>query len=138
MEPDPIFAAIERHKAAELEYAADLDEQEQLEQTLPDDKRRSTSRYDLNPDDDPRWLALCQRLDAASSAAQCDLLDIYPTTVEGLIALLRYADDCQAEGKDWPQVEDDDGTSVEFLALLCRHAADALEEMFGEGVGAAA
>jgi hypothetical protein len=127
---DPIFTLIERYEAAEVECIAAIDESQELEQLLPSEKIRGMSTTEPNPDDDPRWTANCQRIEAAHNArysAARELLEVYPTTVEGLIALLRCG-----EAYELPEMNDDEGSWMDSLPLLCSHAADALEEMFSE------
>jgi hypothetical protein len=141
MAPDPIFAAIERMKAAELECSAATDEQSTLEEMLPLYKRRGDTR-DRGVrvrGDDPRWTANIQRWWAATDATHersMDLLNIKPTTFAGLVALLRYAYAYVGdEGREWPSyVQEDDpprynrgGKGLDFSVVLHRHVADAIE-----------
>lgn len=63
--------------------------------------------------DDPRWIdcerAVMRCMNAETDAA-CVLVGILPTTMAGVVALLRYAVDADAEGEGWPTVvESDDG-----------------------------
>jgi hypothetical protein len=66
--------------------------------------------------DEPRWIEAQQLLDAATdhiSACEDELIEIRPTTVAGVIAILRYAVEYEKaeHGDGWPPsgYADDDG-----------------------------
>ena len=119
---DPIFAAIERMKTAHAVLDTVVDEYSKLETLLPEDKRRSENQGGelfIAPDDDPHWIDNQRRYNAASDGIDeraADLLKVRPTTISGVIALLRYAQDDSC----WPDNFADD---------LLGHVADALEAM---------
>jgi hypothetical protein len=119
LSPDPIFAAIEAHKAARAIWIANVDRQLDLENELPKDKRRSflhVDRDEILETDDPRWIE-CEReimrtSDLETDAA-CILVSIVPTTQAGVVALLQYALLADTDGEGWPRdLISDDGTKA--------------------------
>ena len=128
---DPILAAIEAHQRAVAAHEEAVVAESALEQSLPDDRQRSRItawEEEIVESDDPRWLATIRaRWDAANSMDDLAtrLLNIEPTTVAGVEALLRYFAD-QEEALFPDTVRDDDGSAEAFGACLIRHAADAL------------
>jgi hypothetical protein len=113
---DPIFAAIEAHKAAVVALYAQLSARSKLEIELPRDKRGSTVDAwgeEIVATDDPRWIE-CERavglsFDAETDAA-CALLGDRPTTIAGALALLHYATAADVDGELWPrELQSDDG-----------------------------
>jgi hypothetical protein len=128
---DPIFAAIERHRIAERELGGVVTEQGKLEDELPKHLRQPDIRpaCDINTvveTDDPRWIAAERaRVAASEKESECAdaLLEVRPTTLAGLMNLLRYADSCDA-GRDWPD-------------SVASAAAEALEQIVGADASAA-
>jgi hypothetical protein len=104
---DPIFAAIEAHRAA---WAA-------LE--------KGCER--LDDESTPETEAEFDRLNDAAEEAACTLADTQPTSVAGAVALLRHA----AEYEDtFESLEDeDDGKMKPWSYFMHRTLAAALEEM---------
>jgi hypothetical protein len=106
-EPDPIFAAIESHRSAWVDWSAIVEHE-----------------YGLGFDD-PRYAA-SQTVMEAKQAIKCDrcfnLVEIYPTTIGGVVALLQYyAETFELDDKTyWPD---------DFGMPLARHAALALERI---------
>lgn len=91
---DPIFAAIDAHKRAVAAYNVLCVQQDELEAALPSEKRQTRYQDELVETDDPRWLAFqteMGRLADAEVEAECDLTNVAPTTLKGVIALLDYA-----------------------------------------------
>lgn len=83
---DPIFAAIERHRRAVLDWMLSLKIQSDLEEKIPANRWQK----------DRRWIAACQQYDAASderNGATSALLEIVPTSRLGVIALFDYVDE---------------------------------------------
>lgn len=94
---DPIFSAIEAHRSVANAYTAACAENCRLEEELPQDQRRSmVCGYEARivESDDPRWIAnenAVASLSDEMDQAACDMLDVVPTTIEGVRALLSYA-----------------------------------------------
>src|SRR5262249_25570144 len=67
--PDPIFAAIERMKAAQQNASAVFERQSVLEDGLPQERRQTylsvTGSKEIVQTDDPRWIAHQEQLIAA-------------------------------------------------------------------------
>jgi hypothetical protein len=106
-EPDPIFAAIERHRSAWVDWSAAVEYEFGL--------RRA----------DPRHVVA-----EAATQAKADirhdrcfnLVEIYPTTIGGVVALLQYyAGTFELDGKTYWRDN--------FGMPLARHAALALERI---------
>lgn len=133
-EADPIFAGIEAHRRAIAAHSEAVDIEMALEISLPADRRRSRiTRWEktIVEGDDPRWSVSEQARMAASNAmddAAIDLLNIEPTTVAGIEALLRYFSD-QDDAIFPDDVSDDDESAEAFGACLVRHVADALRKI---------
>lgn len=106
---DPIFAAIEAHKAARATWISWVDRHMALEAELPKDKRRSTVNVwenEIVSSDDPRWIEAERELSRTSDAeeeAACDLVNVRPTTMAGLLALLNHALVYDTDGEGWPR-----------------------------------
>jgi hypothetical protein len=144
---DPIFDLIERHKATEAEIDAAVDVHCDLEKSLPQDRRKTffcAWSQEIIPTDDPRWIAAQQREWGAFKAgddAACGLLEIRPTTLPGIAALLQYAFDFVARGREWPDRLGDDKAdenpsryapeAYDWSSLLHRHVAESLRAMGG-------
>lgn len=95
--PDPILAATERHKVAQATWLACVDRQGDLEEQLPDGQCRSQITVwgeEIVETDDPRWIEgereIIRTTDAADDAA-VELLNVAPTTMAGLCALIEHA-----------------------------------------------
>jgi hypothetical protein len=116
---DPIFAAIENHRAVYRNLEALVSEQSRLEVSLPRERRQSSFNAweeKIVETDDPRWIeserAVMRSFDAETDAA-CVLVSICPTTIAGIIALLRYANAVDKDGEAWPrELMSDDGTKT--------------------------
>lgn len=98
--PDPIFAAIDKHKAA----CAWLNE---AARAAGDDDAALEAAIDTAGDDDAAW----------------ELADTRPTTAAGCAAALAYAAEF-ATRHTWPDMEDDDGR--EWHVTLHETIAEAL------------
>jgi hypothetical protein len=133
-EADPIFAAIEAHRAAIAAHDQAVGIENSLEESLPDEQRQSRMKVwekTIVETDDPSWIAAVQtRWEASESMDDLaiNLLNTEPTTVAGIEALLRYFAD-QEEGLFPEEVNHDDGSEDAFGAYLVRHAADALRKI---------
>ena len=116
--PDPIYAAIEAHKAARAAVVPIIDAHQALESELPREKRRSNVDVwgeQIVETDDPRWIecerAVMRAWDAEEETAIA-LVCIQPTTREGFLALLDHAVAYDTDGSGWPTgvgLIDDDG-----------------------------
>ena len=106
--PDPIFVAIEAHRTAALAFKSAIDANYVLDCELPCDKRRSSVtpwEEKIFETDDPRWIASERAIRTASDAetdAACALINVLPTTLTGVIALLQYAVSADPDGQAWP------------------------------------
>ena len=115
--PDPIFEAIEVHKAACLAFENAVSRSCALEQELPREKTRSwitVWEQTIVETDDPRWIESVREVHRTSEAetdAACALESIAPTTMAGVVGLLQYAISIQPE--EWPEgVQSDDDTET--------------------------
>ena len=139
---DPIFAAIEKHRAAWRAYEALCIDQSRLEESLPQDQTRWNPRRDdrCTPPPDgthPDWARVVIANRAAWDAhldATLEMIHVAPTTIAGAIALLRYFHDHVSVGGEWPadlvdDVDDPDAEERPCSWFLHRHVADALAEI---------
>jgi hypothetical protein len=114
--PDPIFEAIEVHKAARRAAASVFDVHTMLEKELPRERRCSDVNVweeKIVETDDPRWIecerAVMKAWEAEDNAA-IDLVCIQPTTRAGFLALLDHAVAYDTDGHGWPRgLQSDDG-----------------------------
>jgi hypothetical protein len=93
-EPDPIFAAIERHRAAMRGWLAAIDRRWALRKMIPQARRRW--EFDERPDgciDAPEWIeantALIEAYEELDKALEA-LLSTPPTTIAGVADSLHY------------------------------------------------
>jgi hypothetical protein len=115
--PDPIFEAIEAHKAARLAFENAVGRGSALDEELPGEKTRSwitVWEQTIVETDDPRWIDSVHEVHRASEAetdAACALASIAPTTMAGVVGLLQYAISIRPE--EWPEgVQSDDDTET--------------------------
>ena len=104
-----VLAAIDTHRQASVEVVNAVHEHSNLDETLPDEKTRSSIDNwgeKIVETDDPRWIASERRVDSAWDAqtdAACLLCDTPPATIGGLFALVNYIVEAEAADKDiWP------------------------------------
>ena len=132
---DPIFEAIEVHKAARLAFENAVGRSFALEKELPGEKTRSCItvwEQTIIETDDPRWIDSVHEVDRTSDAATdaaYAFASIAPTTMAGVVALLQYALSIRPE--EWPEgVHSDDDTKTRpwhyfliemLIAVLPRH-----------------
>jgi hypothetical protein len=114
---DPIFEAIEIHKAARLAFENAVSRGSALDAELPREKTRSwitVWEQTIVETDDPRWIDSVREVHRTSDAetdAACALASIAPTTMAGVVGLLQYAISFPPE--EWPEgVESDDDTET--------------------------
>jgi hypothetical protein len=125
---DPILAAIERHKAANAKVVSWVDRYGKLENELPAERWRSDiSNEEIVETDDPRWIEAERELGQAWNAetdAAWALLEVLPTTREGLLTLIEHA---LSHGEQWPE---------DWQVGLLENIAEALPQLWQEGVAA--
>jgi hypothetical protein len=106
---DPIFEAIEVHKAARLAFEDAVSRGSALDEELPSEKTRSwitVWEQTIIETDDPRWIDSVREVNAA-----CALASIAPTTMAGVVGLLQYAISIRPE--EWPEgVQSDNDTET--------------------------
>ena len=114
---DPIFEAIEVHKAARLAFENAVSRGSALDEELPGEKTRSwitVWEQTIIETDDPRWIDSVREVHRTSDAetdAACALASIAPTTMAGVVRLLQYAISIRPE--EWPEgVQSDDDTET--------------------------
>jgi len=114
---DPIFEAIEVHKAARLAFENAVSRGSALDEELPGEKTRSwitVWEQTIVETDDPRWIDSVREVHRTSDAetdAACALASIAPTTMAGVVGLLQYAISVRPE--EWPEgVQSDDDTET--------------------------
>ncbi|WP_271590755.1 twin-arginine translocation signal domain-containing protein [Bradyrhizobium sp. CCBAU 53415] len=127
---DPMFAAIEAHKAARAMTSTWLARYCELETLLPQEKRRSSIcawGETIVATDDPRWIEAERKVDLTSDAefdAAYALLEVVPTTREGLFALLKHAIAPEADLHSWPEYWNSD---------LLEYLSEVLPQLWQEG-----
>jgi hypothetical protein len=115
--PDPIFEAIEAHRAARLAFENAVSRGSALDKELPSEKTRSwitVWEQTIVETDDPRWIDSVREVhrtsDAATDAAYA-LANVAPTTMAGVVGLLQYVISIRPE--EWPEgVQSDDDTET--------------------------
>ncbi len=114
---DPIFEAIEVHKAARLAFENAVSRGSALDEELPGEKTRSwitVWEQTIVETDDPRWIDSVREVHRTSDAetdAACALASIAPTTMAGVVELLQYTISIRPE--QWPEgVHSDDDTET--------------------------
>jgi hypothetical protein len=101
--PDPIYAAIEAHKAALAVTRAAIGRFGDFERQLQACGRLQTaSRHDDERQRGEEIEAEIDEADEAEADAACDLLSVAPTTVAGVVALLTHARDYDTDGMGFP------------------------------------
>ena len=123
---DPILAIIKQHHEAERAVHRRIDEWEKLKDELPEESRQTDMfGRGIVETDDPRWLAAERAVweaEARSDRAVTALLNVQPTTLAGLAAMLRYVQQYD-RGGIWPE---------EAHMTMVHRAADALEDLLLE------
>lgn len=108
-EPDPIFAAIERHRQSIAPWLAAVEYEFGIDRNDP----RHAEAERMTAEKQGNLLETC-----------ADLIRIYPTTIAGVVALLRYFAQSAADDRVyWP------GRHTDYELDLARHAAAALERI---------
>jgi hypothetical protein len=105
--PDPIFAAIEAHRATWAEL--------------------NTRCSALSDEGTPEADAELQRIMDVDFDAACELADTEPMTLAGAVALLRYAAECDGEGYVFEDEEDGKTKLLSyFIQINVAHALDTI------------
>ena len=105
---DPIFAAIDAHRAAVARYRAAIRDKRRLKETLPGNRTRSVVTVwedTIANTDAPEWIAserLVKRMLDLACEGALDILRTPPTTLAGAIDLLRYVADFDARSSAMP------------------------------------
>ena len=140
LQPDPVFAAIERHRRAYQDYMDNLGEDE-IEALVPAARRRSSliDAVHGNPDwqiegDDPRWIAHVEtaiRTGDEHENASVALVSSEVLSLTGVIALLEYVASVEAKDPEgWPLgLIDDNDKRHTWHFFLMEHVAAALTGM---------
>jgi hypothetical protein len=130
IQPDPIFAAIEAHKAAHKLVESAVDTFAVLEREV----QAKGGRFSTEMDEDPR-VAVCeeavdQAWDVETDAA-AELVTIRPTSAAGMLALLKYAIEADTDGMGWPsELQSDDGElERSWQYFLIKNLGDVLPEI---------
>ncbi|MET4512569.1 hypothetical protein [Bradyrhizobium sp. I1.7.5] len=116
---DPVFQAIEKHKLARECVAAAADAHCVLEREIVGsgvklrDARTNDDRLEASD------AAMSLAFDAETAAA-CEILNSFPTTPAGVLALLSYAVAADTDGQGWPSDlcggdDDNRGSWQQFL-----------------------
>lgn len=136
LQPDPVFAAIEAHRAAVAATVAAIDLHSALDEELPIERCRSKFtawEETVVETDDPRWIAAERGVMQAHNNeedAACVLVSEPPTTSAGVLALLQYAIAADTDGMGWPQLGSDDGGKTRsWQYFLIEMLSDALPGM---------
>jgi hypothetical protein len=133
---DPIFAAIEVHRAATAAAYAAMRAHGVLEAEIPRDKRQSVITVweeTIVETDDPRWIDSQRAVMTAWSAqddAAVELLNVAPTTLAGVTALLRYAVEANVDDMGFPDklLSSDGHTERSWHHLLVENVAAAIPQ----------
>jgi hypothetical protein len=136
-DPDPIFAVIDRHRAASIAH------KEAVRAEFAYEKNRS-EREAMEPEEREKYkCAFCQLQAATSDAsdeqedAGVDLLNTKPTTLAGILALCRYVEPLFNE-MDAPELPEaiywDDDTQSTSAGAFANVIAAAVKAMLGGAV----
>jgi len=146
-DPDPILQFIDDHKNAHAEHGAACHHLSEMEQIIPDEMQKGTTsgfEVQIVETDDPRWTAANVRYNESAIKLDniaIDMLNVAPTTLAGLEAILKYAAQYTQDGFLWPGaglIGDDgeeDGKSAfashyrDWNFYLLRNLGNAVEKM---------
>jgi hypothetical protein len=126
---DPIFAAIEAHKAAFERVRGAVDIEYAIEAATPKGMRKNDQRYlEARKATSAAW--------ESEGDAAIELLNVRPETMAGVVALLEYAVSADRDGETWPpELLADDGESVRsWHHLVIQNLAEILPGLLREMV----
>jgi hypothetical protein len=132
---DPIFAAIDSHRAAYDRMSEVLVRQERLESEIPEGKQLSKYyAYELEivDTDAPEWISFTRDLAAASDAetqAGIDLVSVEGLTPSGARALIDYVIWREKRGDTWPDchiINQSGKEEGDWYQFLLRRLSDVL------------
>lgn len=124
---DPIFDAIRQHREAMEAFSTAIFIGSDLEGELPPAKRRSSIDHweeKIVETDDPRWIANERATRKASKRADdaaMGLLDLQPTSMAGVLALLTHF--AETDEENFPE------TDPTFGRALAAHVLQALRDI---------
>jgi hypothetical protein len=127
---DPIFVAIEAHKAAFARVIAAIDVEQAAEAATPKGVRKTDERY----------LEAGKAVGAAwetEGDAAIELVSVRPESMAGVMALLNYAISADSDGETWPRdlLSDDGETSGSWHHFLIQNLAEILPGLLRETTG---
>lgn len=136
---DPIFAAIDRHRAAYAEFERVCYLQEELEKTIPKERRvrhyvGDRDNAEMIANDDPAWTKYQDSWFASADDADdraVDLLNVAPTSTAGIAALLEYSAAFEKRGGElFPQITEE-GTNdpLQGMIAVMQWCADCLRDI---------
>jgi hypothetical protein len=104
--PDPIFAAIKRHRAAAEAHTASVDEQAELETAAWAEQAETVGLASFKPlpKDGPRWLDFERRSKVIYDQLKEERRHLFeaPMSIAGLVALIEYMEEQRLAGNgDW-------------------------------------
>jgi hypothetical protein len=128
---DPIFAAIEAHKAAFVRVIAAIDVEHAVQAEIP----KGPTKWS-----DPRLIDSRKATSAAwevEGDAASELVNVHPTTMAGVIALLDYAISADRDGETWPRelLADDGETDRSWHYFLIQNLKEILPGLLRETKG---
>jgi hypothetical protein len=126
---DPIFIAIEAHKAAFARVISAIDVEQAAEAATPKGMRKTDERYLESGE------AVSAAWEAEGDAA-IELVTVLPTTMTGVLALLDYAISADTDGETWPRdlLSDDGETGGSWHHFLIRNLTEILPGLLREMV----
>jgi hypothetical protein len=119
-EPDPIFAAIERHRKAWAAYSEAALVADRLEAPTLHGKPAKPGHLEAEAEFD--------RANDETEEAVAALIDTSPTTIAGAGALLRHVSEHDGQGNTFDH-DDEDGTTRPWTYWISENVAAALEKV---------
>lgn len=132
---DPVFAVLEALEVAWASYSATTHEVMRLDEILPDNLTRSRNSDDMVSGDDPNYIAAVLADSAAGEEwdrLTVELLNVKPTTLQGVVAVLQWVDNHEQREKGWgawTPVQDDDVFGEDWNIHFHHYLAAALVQI---------